>query len=89
MGFVWSDMTEEPTLADADDMSHKVVVPTADNIETTISGLYDAGLFYVRAYMKMADGTTVLGAPYPCALSTKCCKHQCSSCSTSLTTMAH
>lgn len=65
MGFVWSDMTEEPTLADADDMSHKVVVPTADNIETTISGLYDAGLFYVRAYMTMADGTTVLGASIP------------------------
>lgn len=62
MGFCWSDETEEPSLGD--DSQHRAVA-TANQIETTIDGLDAASLYYVRAYMKLADGTTVMGAALP------------------------
>ena len=63
MGFCWSDETEEPTLSPSDSQ-HKAVA-TANNIELNISGLDEANLYYVRAYMTLADGSTVYGAALP------------------------
>ncbi len=63
MGFCWSDETEEPTL-NPSDSKHRVI-PTAEQIETTLTGLEEAGLYYVRAYLTLADGTTVYGAALP------------------------
>lgn len=63
MGFCWSDATEEPTL-DPSDSEHKAVA-TTNTAELTIDNLEPATLYYVRAYMTLADGTTVYGAALP------------------------
>ena len=63
MGFCWSDETEEPTLSPSDS-KHKAVA-TANSIELNIDGLDEASLYYVRAYMTLADGSTVYGAALP------------------------
>ena len=63
MGFCWSDETEEPTL-NPSDSKHKAVA-TANSIELNIDGLDEASLYYVRAYMTLADGSTVYGASLP------------------------
>lgn len=63
MGFCWSDETEEPTLSPSDS-KHKAVA-TANSIELNIDGLDEASLYYVRAYMTLADGSTVYGASLP------------------------
>lgn len=63
MGFCWSDETEEPTLSPSD--SKHQAVATANSIELNIDGLDEASLYYVRAYMTLADGSTVYGAALP------------------------
>ena len=63
MGFVWSSSNAEPTLGA--DGSQSTAVATAAQIETTLDGLKQATLYYVRAYLTLADGTTVYGASIP------------------------
>lgn len=63
MGFCWSNLVEEPTLTDAD--CKHVTVAVANNIEATLSNLLDAEPYFIRSYMKMADGSTVYGAVLP------------------------
>lgn len=64
MGFCWSDETINPTLS-PDDSQHQAVATIADNIELNIEGLTPAELYYVRAYMTLADGSTIYGAALP------------------------
>lgn len=60
MGFCWSDTNEFPTTSDS-----KAEVTVADNVSYTITGLTPATDYHVRAYMTLADGTTVYGTSVP------------------------
>lgn len=60
MGFCWSDSQQYPTTAD-----NKAVVETADKLTYTITGLKAATTYYVRAYMTLADSSTIYGAAVP------------------------
>ena len=60
MGFCW-DTDQDPDIS----TSPQIVVVTADNISTTITGLKPGTLYYVRAYMRLEDNTIVYGAAIP------------------------
>lgn len=60
MGFVWSEQNDYPTTADS-----KAPVAIATTATHTLSGLSPATTYHVRAYMTLADGTTVYGASLP------------------------
>lgn len=60
MGFCW-DTHQNPDI----DQSPQNIVPTAANISTTITGLEPGTLYYLRAYMRLADNTTIYGAAIP------------------------
>lgn len=60
MGFCW-DIYQDPQL----NTSPQTIVPTADNIKATITGLEPGTLYYVRAYMRLDDKSIVYGAAIP------------------------
>lgn len=60
MGFCW-DIYQDPQL----NSSPQTIVPTADNIKATITGLEPGTLYYVRAYMRLDDKSIVYGAAIP------------------------
>jgi len=60
MGFCWSATNDFPTTAD--DTLH---VQVADAVSATLSGLSEFTTYYVRAYMTLADSSTIYGASVP------------------------
>ena len=69
MGFCW-DTHPDPNIS----TSPQSIVVTNTNINYTITGLNPGTLYYVRAFMRLEDKTTVYGAAIPvkteCALAT-------------------
>lgn len=67
MGFCW-DTHQNPNIA----TSPQSIVATNNTVDYTITGLNPGTLYYVRAFMRLEDNTTVYGAAIPvkteCAL---------------------
>lgn len=60
MGFCWSTENHFPTISDS-----KATVTIAEQATYTLTDLTPATCYYVRAFMIMADGSTIYGATLP------------------------